>query len=167
MRSPFSLWTRVIIIRPSTIQDTTAISEMAHACYSSVLISHYAPDTLKVALPHMAHVPVGLAQCGTYFVAVQDDIIVGACGWTDGPRGAEVRKLAVHPDHLRKGIARSLLTHVHGSASTAGHERIGSAASLNAVPFYCALGYKQTGWVKIDTGHEDAPFDAATMERPL
>ena len=122
---------------------------------------------LKAALPHMAHVPDGLAQCGTYFVAIEDDMIVGACGWTDGPRGAEVRKLAVHPDHLRIGIAGHLLGHVHLSAHDAGHQRIRCAASLNAVPFYAALGYTQTGWVKIDTGHAGAPFDAATMERAL
>ena len=167
MRGPFSLWTPAMFIRPSTLQDSRAISDMAYACYSTMLTSHYAPETLKAALPHMAHVPDGLAQCGTYFVAIEDDMIVGACGWTDGPRGAEVRKLAVHPDHLRIGIAGHLLGHVHLSAHDAGHQRIRCAASLNAVPFYAALGYTQTGWVKIDTGHAGAPFDAATMERAL
>ncbi len=156
-----------MFIRPSTIQDTTAISEMARACYGTLLSSHYAAETIKVALPHMAHVPEGLAKCGTYFVAVEDEVIVGACGWTDGPQGAEVRKLAVHPDHLRKGIARRLLGHVHSSANAAGHERIRTSASLNAVPFYAALGYTQTGRIEIDTGLAGTSFDAATMVRDL
>lgn len=156
-----------MFIRPSTLADKAAIGEMAFACYSATLAKHYAADVLKLALPHLSHVPDGLVQCGTYFVAVEGDLIVGACGWTDGPRGAEVRKLAVHPDHLRKGIARGLLAHVHASANDAGHERMSCAASLNAVPFYRALGYTATGWVTIDTGHADAPFDAATMALDL
>lgn len=152
-----------MFIRPSTLADKAAIGEMAFACYDALLADYYAPEVLKVALPHMSHVTDGLVQCGTYFVAVAGDEVVGACGWTDGPRGAEVRKLAVHPSHLRKGIARQLLAHVHASASEAGHERMNCAASLNAVPFYRALGYADTGWIKIDTGHADAPFDAVTM----
>jgi len=156
-----------MFIRPSTLADKAAICDMAFACYGTLLADHYAPEVLKVALPHISHVPDGLVQCGTYFVAVEGDVIMGACGWTDGPRGAEVRKLAVHPDHLRKGIARQLLAHVHGAAHAAGHQRISTAASLNAVPFYRALGYADTGWIKIDTGHADAPFDAVTMVRDL
>lgn len=156
-----------MFIRPSTLADQSAIGDMAYACYGTLLADHYAPEVLKLTLPHMSHVPDGLVQCGTYFVAIEAGVIVGACGWTDGPRGAEVRKLAVHPDKLRKGIARALLAHVHASASDAGHERISCAASLNAVPFYAALGYTATGWVTIDTGHADAPFDAATMAMDL
>lgn len=156
-----------MIIRPSTLVDKAAIGEMAYACYGTLLADHYAPEVLKLALPHMSHVPDGLVRSGTYLVAVEDDVIFGACGWTDGPRGAELRKLAVHPDHLRQGIARQLLGRVHASAKAAGHERISTVASLNAVPFYRALGYIEKAWIKIDTGHADAPFDAVTMVRDL
>lgn len=156
-----------MLIRPSTLADKAAIGEMAFACYSTLLTAHYSHEVLTLALPHMSHVPDDLAQCGTYFVATERAQIVGACGWTDGLRGAEVRKLAVHPDHLRKGIARRLLAHVHGSASAAGHSHISTTSSLNAVPFYAALGYADVGQTSIDTGHANAPFDAVAMMRDL
>lgn len=154
-----------MFIRPSTAADKDAISEMARACYGTLLAGAYAPQVLAAALPHMANVTVGLASCGTYFVAEQDGVIVGAAGWTDGPQGAELRKVAVHPDHIRRGIARALMEHVQASARAAGQAVLHCSASLNAVPFYAALGYVETGRIVIEIGQKDMVFEAVTMHR--
>ena len=78
-------------IRKATEKDFSSIKK---------IIAQY-PETLV-----QDHLP----RPGEFFVAEEDDAIVGCCALeVYSQRLAEVRSLAVLPEHQRKGIARQLV----------------------------------------------------------
>lgn len=78
---------------------------------------------------------------------------------------AELDKLYVHPDHARCGVGTALMKRVETTAADAGLGTLEIAASLNAVPFYGAMGYEiQDGVMKTLQGIE---FPCAVMDKPL
>ncbi len=74
------------------------------------------------------------------YVAEEGNEIVGAL------RGREnvLASLFVHGDHHRKEIGRKLVAHFERESRSQGITWIRVAATLFAVPFYQALGYKKT-----------------------
>ena len=87
-----------------------------------------------------------LLEQGRYFVAERAGQRVGVGGWS--PDGMErdlawIRYLFVHPDHVRHGIGRRLVAVAEHAAAAAGRPRFEVWSSLNAVPFYGALGYRR------------------------
>ncbi len=86
-----------------------------------------------------------LLASGRFFVAVRDSAIVGVAGWTADSREPDCawpRYVFVDPDCARSGVGRRLMLVVEGSANAAGRRRFRLWASLNAVGFYAALGYR-------------------------
>jgi putative acetyltransferase len=83
---------------------------------------------------------------GGFWVAERQGGIVGVGGWSpDGlePDLAWLRYLFVHPQAARRGIGRRLVEQAEASAHAAGRPRVHVWASLNAVGFYQALGYRR------------------------
>jgi putative acetyltransferase len=82
---------------------------------------------------------------GGFWVAEQDARILGVGGWSpDGlePDVAWLRYLFVHPEAARRGIGRRLVEQAESAAQAAGRPRLHVWASLNALGFYRALGYR-------------------------
>jgi ribosomal protein S18 acetylase RimI-like enzyme len=63
------------------------------------------------------------------------------------PHRAEVRKLLVHPDFRRLGIARALMAELERTAGKLGRHLItlDTRTGDNAEPLYASLGYKTAG----------------------
>ncbi|WP_241114278.1 GNAT family N-acetyltransferase, partial [Achromobacter insuavis] len=63
------------------------------------------------------------------------------------PHRAEIRKLLVHPDFRRRGIARELMQAAEAAAVTAGRSLItlDTRTGDNAEPLYTSLGYRTVG----------------------
>ena len=59
-----------------------------------------------------------------------------------------VRSIYVVPGHARRGVGRRLADTVLAAARDAGLERVELDSSLNAVPFYEALGFARLGNVE-------------------
>lgn len=78
------------------------------------------------------------------YVAVDGDEIVGVL------RGRKnvLASLFVHGDHHGKGIGRKLVERFESDSRKEGVEWIRVAATMFAVPFYQALGYKKTTGVR-------------------
>lgn len=55
--------------------------------------------------------------------------------------GAEIEAVFVAPDAGRRGLGRALLADLETVARQSGLQSLSLNASLNAVPFYCAVGY--------------------------
>ena len=86
-----------------------------------------------------------LIQSGTFFVAERNDAIIGVAGWTADSREPDCawpRYVFVSPTVARHGIGRRLMQTVEHSVHAAGRTRLQVWASLNAVGFYEALGYR-------------------------
>jgi ribosomal protein S18 acetylase RimI-like enzyme len=63
------------------------------------------------------------------------------------PHRAEVRKLLVHPDFRRRGLARQLMARIEEAARTLGRSllTLDTRTGDHAEPLYASLGYQTTG----------------------
>lgn len=89
-------------------------------------------------------------QRSDLWVAERDGRLLGSAGWLAQPDGtARIRKVFVHPEAARQGVATVL---VRAAEQRSGRSRFVLRAYLGAVPLYRRLGYA-----------EDVP---GTMELP-
>jgi ribosomal protein S18 acetylase RimI-like enzyme len=136
---------RGIIYRQGTPADGTALLRVHQRAILKVGVAGYDPETAR----SWAHglVAEGYGQCmakGECFeVAVLDGSgqVVGFCS----TMGNEVCSLHVNPDHMRQGIASSLLDRAQARMAEEGHARVCLQASLGAVPFYRRYGFNAVG----------------------
>ncbi|WP_371744756.1 GNAT family N-acetyltransferase [Nordella sp. HKS 07] len=85
-----------------------------------------------------------VATCGERIAgAVQLDIDTPA----NQPHRAEIRKLLVHPDFRRLGIARLLMAGIEDHARALGRSllTLDTRTGDNAEPLYASLGYRTVG----------------------
>lgn len=100
-------------------------------------------------------------------VAVERDEVVGYAVTLGSDDLADLQRIAVHPDHQRQGIARTLLDEVLAEAAGSGANRVlleVSASNAPALAFYAALEF-----VEIDRRrryYRDGT-DAVVMRRSL
>lgn len=164
-----------ITIRPTTAEDLAAIDDLLAASYPTLLKRDYAPSVLVTALPLISRANPVLLRSGSYFMA-EDGTgrALAAGGWSRGaPQGGvgipeigHVRHVATHPDHLRKGLAQAILTHVLADALAAGVERMICQSTRTALPFYKAMGFRARGEIVIAL-RPGITFPAVEMERAL
>lgn len=72
--------------------------------------------------------------------------LVATAGWlpvADRPLTARIRKVFVHPDWARRGLATRLVLEAERRAAMAGFPRLFVRANVNAVPLYLTLGYRE------------------------
>lgn len=72
--------------------------------------------------------------------------LVATAGWlamADRPLTARIRKVFVHPDWARRGLASDLVREAERRAAMAGFPRLFVRANINAVPLYLSLGYRE------------------------
>ncbi|RUS59371.1 GNAT family N-acetyltransferase [Pseudorhodobacter sp. E13] len=140
---------QMLSLRPATPADQAAVDGLLARSYPALLAASYAPELLSVALPRITRARPELLACGTYWLALRGDRVVGAGGWTQNdpsaketdPEMGHIRHVATDPDCLRLGIARSLMQRVMDEARAAGMQRLGCLSTLTAVPFYQAMGF--------------------------
>jgi GNAT superfamily N-acetyltransferase len=79
---------------------------------------------------------------------------------------SELRACYVLPTATRQGVGTALVTEIEAIARTSGLDHLELAASLNAEPFYAALGYSvlKRGEVVLGNGF---PMDAVWMKKTL
>lgn len=136
------------VIRPSTIADLSAVDALLARSYPKLLKADYAPSVLVLALPVIAKAQPKLLACGTYYVAEQDNAVLGAGGWTrdahDGTLG-HIRHVASDDRHLRRGIGRAIISHCFDRAHLAGVQHMECWSTLSAESFYKSLGFETVG----------------------
>ena len=135
-----------VTIRPVTAADVDPLAVLQEASILRLGVAPYGAVKARAwaRLGHeFKHV---LLEPGRYFVAERAGARVGVGGWSpDSLEGdlAWIRYLFVHPDHVRCGIGRRLVAVAEQAAAAAGRRRLEVWSSLNAVPFYTALGYRR------------------------
>lgn len=73
-----------------------------------------------------------------------EDVGWGSC------EGNHVSALYVCPSFGRRGIGRTLLAKLEATVVQRGHAFVRLESTLNAVGFYAALGYAQSGALRVD-----------------
>ena len=139
-----------IRIRATTGEDQPAVRRIVEASYPQALPRYYDAALISEAMPMLTRPDVRLLNSGRYYVAEDGDVSVGCGGWSLGPPpGAEfaqgaavIRRFAVLPELARTGIGRSLFEHCHLEIRELSVRRMIVRSSLNAEPFYAALGFR-------------------------
>ncbi|WP_426956107.1 GNAT family N-acetyltransferase [Muricoccus radiodurans] len=129
-----------ILLRPMEMADLPAVCALHDLAFAS---SSYDPAQAAahaslVAAPDYADD----LRSSDLWLAVRDGRVLGSAGWLSQPDGAaRIRKVFVHPDAARQGLATRLVQAAERRASAKGHARFVLRAYRDAVPLYERLGY--------------------------
>ncbi len=119
-----------------------------------------------------------LIDDGTYFVVEADGQVAGCGGWSrrgtlyggDQTSGrdaalldpakdaARTRAMYTHPDHVRKGVGRLILSLCEAAARAEGFTRMELMATLSGEPLYRACGYAPDERLTDDRGGVPVPL---------
>lgn len=98
--------------------------------------------------------------------ATEDGDVVGVLGYVRHGDLVDVRRLAVHPDHFRKGIGTALLRDLHAREADARRvEVVTSTGNTPATTLYLREGYVIVN--RDDTGAVPVSHFARTPDRGL
>ncbi|MFC2082526.1 GNAT family N-acetyltransferase [Candidatus Bipolaricaulota bacterium] len=134
--------------------DAPAVGRLIAETYRKYNLSHADPEEQERLLGPFRHAfsndpshqeaVRGILPSPMLYVAEEGKEIVGVL------RGREnvLASLFVHGDHHRKGVGRKLVEHFERDSREQGVEWIRVAATMFAVPFYQAMGYKKTTGVR-------------------
>jgi len=141
-------------VRTATIDDLAEIDALLARSYPRLVRAAYPPSVMVTALPLLARAQPRLLRSGTYYaVTGEDGWILGVGGWmpdrVDRSFG-HVRHVATDYRAVRQGVGRALMGHVVAEARAAGKGSLESWATLNAVPFYAALGFRELGPIAME-----------------
>jgi len=151
-------------IRKAQLADRAAIQELIASSARGLSQSDYSTSQIESAISDVFGVDSSLIQDGTYFVAEDDNELVGCGGWSKratlfggdqfatrdatelDPQSqpAKIRAFFVHPDWARQGIAKAILSRCEDEARAAGFRAVELMATLPGVKFYLACGYQQS-----------------------
>ena len=167
----------MIVVSPSiTISALSATAAADHVAELGVLLHACVHDGASIGFV----LPFTVAEGGAYWrnkvlPRVRDGVVVLLVARMDGrivgsvqldhdtppnqPHRAEVRKLLVHPDCRRQGIAKALMAAIESRAAALGRSLItlDTRTGDHAEPLYTALGYQVAG---IIPGYCRDPFAA-------
>jgi len=134
-------------VRAATGHDAQAAVEVIRRSISELCTADHRgdPATLEEWLANKtaARFRGWLARSGQYTVVVERDGTLCGVGMM-GPDGS-VRLCYVHPDHTRCGVGRALVDAMQSEARARGMDRLHLDATLSAMAFYEAMGFRRVG----------------------
>lgn len=134
------------IVRAARRSDLETIAALQTRSIMALGMATYGEKTCKAWARIGVQSRHTLLDSGTFFVAERDGELVGVAGWTKDSCEADCawpRYVFVAPEAGGLGVGRALMTAVEHSATAAGRSRLKLWASLNAIGFYEALGYRR------------------------
>ena len=158
-----------MLIRSSTLADLAAVDAVLARTYPKLLKADYPPSVLVSALPLIARAQPDLLVCGTYYVAMEGDVLLGAGGWTPDrklPDLGHIRHVVTDDRALRRGVGRAVLRRCFDDARAAGILRLECWATRTAEAFYQALGFVTLGPIDVPLG-PGILFPSIRMQRDL
>jgi predicted N-acetyltransferase YhbS len=165
----------VVVLREALPSDGHSIELVLSASFSRLLKDVYSDSLLSAALPSMTRANPALLCSGTYYVVEEaDGHLVGCGGWTHQKPGesetvpgtGHIRHFAIHPDWNGRGIGRSIYNYCEGRAREAGVKMFECYSTLNAEPFYVALGFQTVSKIEVMMGGT-IPFPAVLLRRSI
>ena len=137
-------------LRPTDITDADAVSSLLVKSYAALLADAYDPETLDAALPLITVAQPDLLTSGTYYLCeTSAGQIVGVGGWTkhsptgqdDTASNGNIRHFGTDPEHVGKGIGRTLMDRCVADATATGLSELNCYSTLNGEAFYRACGF--------------------------
>jgi len=132
-----------ILIRPATLDDAEgiftahqrSIRELCAGDYSAEELDAWMPATRS---PEKYRNDIKAAK-KSQLVAEIDGIIAGFTYYSKG----NISACYVHPDFVRRGVAKALFQAVENDSLQNGVTRITLSSSITALPFYQKMGMRQ------------------------
>lgn len=164
---------RSYTIRPYREADAEQVGRLIAETYSRFNLAFATPEELPKLLGPFRHAwstdpahQQAIAQVirsATVLVAEEDGEIVGVL------RGRRERlaSLFVQGDHQRRGIGRQLVARFEQESINQGVQVIRLAATLYAIPFYEALGYRKTTGIRNGWSFEGRGLRYQPMKKVL
>lgn len=146
----------------ATVADIPKLKELIPLSARELSAGYYNPEQIEGAIVHIFGVDTQLISDGTYYIAKCGQEIVGCGGWSkratlfggdqmkiasednllDPARDpARIRAFFVHPQWVRRGIGKRIITACEEAARRANFSVMELAATLPGVPLYKAVGY--------------------------
>ena len=170
--------------RLATLDDAPALAALMALAIDRLQADFLTPDQV-VASRAVMGLDRQLIADGTYFVIEEDGALAGCGGWSrratlfggDHSAGrdaalldpledaARVRAMYTHPDHVRRGVGRLILTLCEDAARAEGFTRAELAGTLAGEPLYAANGYRVIERFEAKPGAVAVPL--VRMGKPL
>jgi GNAT superfamily N-acetyltransferase len=163
--------------RLARLDDLEALRNLMNAAISELQKS-FLDDSQIASSRTIMGLDTQLIEDGTYFVVEVHGKLAGCGGWSrratlyggDQSPGrsaallnpaqdaARVRAMYTHPDHVRKGVGRTILGLCEAAARREGFNTVELMATLAGEPLYRACGYEAIGRVVDDRGGAAVPL---------
>jgi putative acetyltransferase len=158
-----------VAVRPARHADALALPDVHARAIRALAATHYTAEQRDAWIARVSPERVLQAMSAR-------TLVVAEMATPDGPRvvgygqlqpgEGVIEAIYVDPDFARRGVGTALLRALEGEARALGLPGLLLEASLNSVPFYGAMGFRQKGLDR----HELAPgvdFACAVMEKRL
>jgi GNAT superfamily N-acetyltransferase len=163
----------VVIVRDYRDDDAESVGRLIADTYSQFNLSFALPEERPLFLGPFTHARseeashrVAIAQviqAAMVFVAEDEGQIVGVLRG----RKDKLQSLFVREDYHRQGVGRQLVERFEGECARQGAEKIRVQATLYAVPFYLAMGYKRSTGVRAMSSFEGRGLAYQPMQKVL
>lgn len=133
-------------IRPAQGQDIAHIERLMRAAILRLAVREYGQARAELWAKRQPLDTRALIGANTCLVGERDKQIVAVAGYAPHekwPERAWLRSVFVDPNIARRGAGRQMVGAVEAAAENAGRIEFGVFSSLNAIPFFAALGYRE------------------------
>ena len=161
----------MITIRPIRDADAEAIGRLIADTYSAFNLAFLSPEERGPFLGPFRHARspdhshqeaiARVTRAAMVFVADDNGEVVGVLRG----RTERLQSLFVRGDHHRQGIGRALVACFEAECVRQGAAVIRVAATLYAVPFYLAMGYKKSTGVRSGRSFEGRGLPVQPMRK--
>lgn len=163
----------MITIRSYTERDAESVGELIADTYSEFNLSFVPPEELGLFLGPFRYARsqekshqdsiAQVIRSAMVFVAEDEGEIVGVLRG----RNERLASLFVRGDYHRRGIGRKLVERFELECQRQGMTVIRVAATLYAVPFYLAMGYRRSTGVRTGRSFEGKGLKIQPMKKVL
>jgi GNAT superfamily N-acetyltransferase len=149
-------------LRPARPEDVENLSALIRESVLGLSGDDYSPEQLAAALTHVFGVDTRLIEDRTYYVVESAGCPVACGGWSrrrtlfggdqyvarsddrlePSREPARIRAFFVHPDWVRRGLARRILRECENAAREEGFRTFELMATLPGIPFYEREGFR-------------------------
>ena len=127
-------------LRPLRAGEMGALRALHDASFAALGAAY--DDAVKAAHAALVAEPAyetEVARCDLWVAEGADGRLLASAGWCEQDGRCRIRKVFVHPDAARRGLATRL---VRAAEERSGLPRFTLRAYLDAVPLYEGLGYR-------------------------